>query len=102
MLDMLRTERMSAGFSGGYDVRGWGHTYALHFLLRLRAAERVPLGMRREVDESVSWLVGVLAETEIVGTGGWNDRVFERSESFGTALAILSLMRPGMPCPADW
>ena len=28
-------------------------------------------------------------------SGGWNDRVFPRSESFGTSMALLSLLEPG-------
>ena len=35
-------------------------------------------------------------------SGGWNDRVFARSENFGTAMSILSIMQPDMPLPARW
>jgi len=34
--------------------------------------------------------------------GGWNDRVFPRSESFGTAMSMLALLAPRMPAPAGW
>ena len=35
-------------------------------------------------------------------SGGWNDRVFPRSENYGTAMSILSIMQPDMPLPARW
>ena len=34
--------------------------------------------------------------------GGWNDRVFERSEGLGTAFAVLGLLVPDLPPPARW
>jgi len=72
VLDTLGQEAMSAGFSGGYDVRGWGHTYALQFFLQLRAKKLVPEALTPEIDARITWLVRVLQETEIAETGGWN------------------------------
>jgi hypothetical protein len=34
--------------------------------------------------------------------GGWNDRVFPRSASFGTAMTMLALLEPGRARPAGW
>jgi len=68
----LGEELMESGFKGGYDVRGWGHTYALTFLLRMRAMELVPRGESKRVDEAITWLVETLQDTEIAETGGWN------------------------------
>lgn len=34
--------------------------------------------------------------------GGWNDRVFARSRSFGTALCMLVLLQPELEPPARW
>jgi hypothetical protein len=34
--------------------------------------------------------------------GTWDDRVFPRSRSFGTAMAIMALRRPSLPEPAAW
>jgi hypothetical protein len=34
--------------------------------------------------------------------GGWNDRVFPRSECFGTAMSMMALLAPRMPAPAGW
>lgn len=35
-------------------------------------------------------------------SGGWNDRVFPRSENYGTAMSLLALAAPEMPPPARW
>jgi hypothetical protein len=32
--------------------------------------------------------------------GAWNDRVFDRSANYGTAMAVLSIMKPWSPSPA--
>ncbi len=87
ILDMLETERMASGFSGGYDVRGWGHAYALNFLLRLRELKRVPSKLKKRVNESISGLVRTLEETAIEGNGGWNysRRGKGRASTFMTA-----------------
>jgi hypothetical protein len=34
--------------------------------------------------------------------GGWNDRVFPRSRSFGTSMGMLALLQPELPPPARW
>ena len=72
VLAKLDEPLMSAGFAGGYDVRGWGHAYALGFLLRLRELERVPKELARAVDARIAELVATLEETEIAQGGGWN------------------------------
>jgi hypothetical protein len=72
VLTGLDEELMESGFKGSYDVRGWGHTYALTFLLRMRALELVPEGESERVDEAIIWLVETLHDTEIFETGGWN------------------------------
>jgi hypothetical protein len=55
-----------------YDVRGWGHAYALQFLVRLRALDRVPADLKTAVDERIPWLVDALETMEIKNHGGWN------------------------------
>lgn len=87
VLDMLETERMSAGFSGGYDVRGWGHAYALNFMLRLRELKRVPTKLKKRVDTAIADLVETLEVTAIEGNGGWNysRRGKGRASTFMTA-----------------
>lgn len=72
VLEGLEHPKMQIGFNASYDVRGWGHTYALQLFLRLRATKLVPEGKKKAVDEWTKKLVDVLQETEIVETGGWN------------------------------
>jgi len=72
VLEGIRDPKMSPSFEGGYDTRGWGHAYALGFLLRLRELERVPGAEKARVDEAIRWLVAALEKTEIHSRGGWN------------------------------
>lgn len=72
VLEMLEARDMRSGFKGTYDVRGWGHTYALSFLLTLRRLDVVPEGKDEVVDLTVRWLIETLSATEIVENGGWN------------------------------
>lgn len=71
VLEGLGHELMTKDFEQGYDVRGWGHAYALDFLLALRGRALVPDGAKRKVDEAIRGLVAMLHDTEIE-TGGWN------------------------------
>jgi len=72
VLEGLGDARMSAKFVEGYDVRGWGHAYALGFLLRLRSAKLVPEKRATEVEAAIDALVTMLQATQIQGRGGWN------------------------------
>lgn len=62
---------MAADYDGGYDTRGWGHAYALSFLLRLRELRQVPEKHAKDVDAAIQRMVKVLEETELE-KGGWN------------------------------
>jgi len=53
-------------------VRGWGHAYALEFLLRLRGKGAVPEGQDERVGECIDSLVELLEEAAIGRSGGWN------------------------------
>lgn len=73
VLENLGDPRMSTEFEKGYDVRGWGHAYALEFLLRARREKGlVPEKRASEVAQAVDDLVARLQRTEIGGRGGWN------------------------------
>ena len=72
VLAALRDKRMGPGFEVGYDVRGWGHTYALLFLLRLEELQRVPSNRRSTVDKTIRSLITLLHKGEILKYGGWN------------------------------
>ena len=72
VLAMLDEPLMDSGFLNGYDVRGWGHAYALSFLLRLREAKLVPESAQKTVAHAIPYLVEMLAKTAIEDPGGWN------------------------------
>src|SRR5688572_11449047 len=72
ILDMLDHERMNSDFVGGYDVRGWGHTYALNLFLQLRAKKLIPKKHAPAVEKAIGKLVKLLQDSEIVESGGWN------------------------------
>jgi hypothetical protein len=72
VLAKLDEPLMDAGFLNGYDVRGWGHAYALAFLLRLREAGLVPEAAGKTVAHAIPWLVEMLQKTAIEEPGGWN------------------------------
>ena len=69
---MEREPLMESGFKGGYDVRGWGHTYALQ--LCLIALDKKVLDQKdtRRARRVVKWCIKTLVDTEIPTTGGWN------------------------------
>jgi hypothetical protein len=72
VLDKLGDPLMAPDFETGYDVRGWGHAFALDFLLALRARESVPEKNKEAVAESIRALVDRLQKGEIQRNGGWN------------------------------
>jgi hypothetical protein len=73
-----------------YDVRVWGHAYALELLCRVRAAKR--LGPNEE--KALAWnpkLVAALVEEELEA-GGWNYAGRRAPASFVTAPVVQSLL----------
>ena len=70
----------------------YAHRHAAQAIEMLPEAERAG---RRQQLHRLLWKV---REED----GGWNDRVFPRSECFGTAMTILALLSPGLPPPARW
>lgn len=63
---------MNPDYDGGYDVRGWGHCYALQFLLRMKQAGAIPSGMNDEVEKRILQYIAALETVEIPEVGGWN------------------------------
>jgi hypothetical protein len=59
-------------YDAGYDVRGWGYTYALTFMLRLKEKGLVAEGDKERVEKSIRWCIDALQTTEIPEVGGWN------------------------------
>ncbi|MCI0651619.1 MAG: hypothetical protein L0Z55_07035 [Planctomycetes bacterium] len=87
--------RMNSSYSRGYDVRNWGHIYALQFLLRLRARGYAAEAERAAIADAITGLIAVLNATAIAERGGWH---YSRSAaspapcSFMTAPAVHALM----------
>ena len=72
ILKALDDPQMSAGFTGAYDVRGWGHAYALLFFLRAADLKAIPKKHETAVKAATDWLVETLQKTAIPESGGWN------------------------------
>ncbi len=73
VLGALEDPRMQKGFNRrNYDVRGWGHAYALLFLLRLDETGGVPKDKVAQVKSAQKWLVKTLEAMSIPEAGGWN------------------------------
>lgn len=98
VLETLNHDRMQEGFIGGYDVRGWGHIYALTCFLHLRDARLVPKNMTEDVADKTKWLVKTLCDSAIPTSGGWNysrragyKSPKSRASTFMTAPALQAL-----------
>ena len=72
ILESLEAPRMQGDFIGTYDVRGWGHIYALHLFLELQEHKLVPAELLAPVAAKTKWLVQTLCESAIPESGGWN------------------------------
>jgi hypothetical protein len=72
VLQALDVPRMQVDFKGTYDVRGWGHIYALELLLHLQEHDLVPPERHAEVQRRTGWLVEALVASAIPNSGGWN------------------------------
>lgn len=100
VLRTLEHPRLQVDFLGTYDVRGWGHIYALELLLQLQERELVPAPLTETVAKRTQWLVQALVESAIPERGGWN---YSRpagylspknpASTFMTAPALLALFR---------
>lgn len=90
VLALLDHPLMKPSTEDTYDVRVWGHSYALAFLCELRAAKK--LGSHEA--DAVRWipkLIETLATEEIPG-GGWNYANHKQPATFVTAPVIQSLL----------
>lgn len=72
ILKTLDHPRMQTDFVGTYDVRGWGHIYALQLFLHLQDRKLTPEAHVASVAERTKWLVAALVESAIPEAGGWN------------------------------
>jgi hypothetical protein len=94
----LLAPRMGTGFSGGYDVRDWGHIEALETLLRMKELGAIPSKAKKPTQSLCENLIDTLINNEIPG-GGWNYSRSRRANRpsnaspFMTAPAVMALMR---------
>lgn len=65
-----------------YDVRGWGHAYALLFFTSLERKQAISQELAPALELAITRSLEVLAATEIPGVGGWN---YSRPNGFKAA-----------------
>jgi hypothetical protein len=73
-----------------YDVRVWGHAYALEFLCQVRAA-KASRTQAKAIDEWIPKLVQTLV-TEEIPDGGWNYSTRQYHAPFVTAPVVQALL----------
>ena len=91
ILQELEDPLMASSVEDSYDVRVWGHIYALTLFCDLKLSNH----MNDSADKYVPWiekLVTILGEEEIRG-GGWNYANQRRHAPFVTAPAAQALLR---------
>ena len=92
LLDRLASDpAMGAGPKVGYDVRGWGHTYALTFFLQLLDANAAAdPAQEQAVRARVQLLVDALELNE-TSQGGWSYSSDVRVSPFMTGPTLMAL-----------
>lgn len=83
---------LSPGPKRGYDVRGWGHTYALSFLLRAMELKALTPEQSALARIRVEHLLHCLQVNENEG-GGWNYANTDSASPFQTGATLLTLYR---------
>jgi hypothetical protein len=98
VLKSLDEPRMAVAFDGKYDVRGWGHIYALQLFLTLQDQKLVPKAHADAILAKTPWLVQALVASAIPEAGGWNYSrpggylsASNRASTFMTAPALQAL-----------
>lgn len=59
-------------YDGGYDVRGWGYTYALQFFLRCEDEKVLPDDLAAKARDAAKFCIDAIQKTAINEVGGWN------------------------------
>ncbi len=90
VLKHLDDPLMAPSTKEGYDVRVWGHAFALEFFCHLRAAKAAG-EHAKSVEAWVPKLVETLVTEEIPG-GGWNYASRRQQASFVTAPVVQALL----------
>ncbi len=90
ILDELRDNRaLEAGPKVGYDVRGWGHAYALRTLLLVVERGAVDGHIEKRIVKAIPDLIERI-EVNAVPDGGWN-YANQRTSPFMTGSTLLTL-----------
>ena len=90
VLSDLENPLMKPSTANRYDVRVWGHIYALDFFCRLRSAKRFE-DQRKQTDAWIPKLVKIL-RTEQLNDGGWNYATRSRHAAFVTSPAVQAML----------
>lgn len=90
ILDRLDHAQMVPSVADVYDVRVWGHTYALTYFCRLLKARRAR-DHKQAVEDAVDTLVKTLL-FEQIQDGGWNYNNHRRQCSFVTGPTVQALL----------
>ncbi len=90
VLSDLENPLMKPSTANRYDVRVWGHIYALDFFCRLRSTKRFE-DQRKQTDAWIPKLVKIL-RTEQLNDGGWNYATRSRHAAFVTSPAVQAML----------
>lgn len=92
--ELLKRKSQQGTHQGPYNIAPYyfmyGHTYAA------MAIEALPEDARPALREKMHETLWRTREQD----GGWNDRIFPRSKSYSTAMAMLALLAPHTECPS--
>ena len=95
--DALEARRQKTGtHSPPYGVAPYYYFYAHAYAAD--AIELLPEADRPERRQKMREILWKIRDED----GSWNDRVFPRSRSYGTAMTMHALQRPWLAPPADW
>lgn len=90
VLKKLEHPLMEPSTQNVYDVRVWGHGFALDFFCHLRAAKAMG-NKEKEIQTWIPKLVSILIQEEIPG-GGWNYANHQKHASFVTTPLVQALL----------
>ena len=90
VLSDLENPLMKPSTANRYDVRVWGHIYALDFFCRLRSTKRFE-DQHKQTDAWIPKLVKIL-RTEQLNDGGWNYATRSRHAAFVTSPAVQAML----------
>lgn len=91
ILGALDHELMQPSTANTYDVRGWGHIYALELFVTLRRGRLVPEALAEQVERRIKWLVETLHTEALPRVGGWNYANRNSAAPFMTGPALQTL-----------